>query len=510
MSRIFHGRVSGDRFRPARSLTSADLDPDVQVGDLVSRWNHTFEWDDACIKGKELEKLRWTGDDLCDEVVEFLGKGQGDLLAQLENYTSSNPREKWDLRVERFMDSVEKNPPPSIDSTKGHYSPNFEQPSEPLSLSRGQEVFWKYNVGILTSLIHFSLVGKSVLTINLTQGGFSAPRIIEVLMRTSYLTGSSREVTNRRLFETLQMILDAMTDMTPPSANGFCSVLRVRMLHSQVRIRLRNSSRYDVEKYGVPINQEDLLATLGAFSVACVWSMERMNIRLSEEEKESYIMAWRHIGYYMGIDPAYLERFYYNYHTAEKHLCSTIAHLLEPEFGKPSGMLPLQLLGAISNRPLFGHSLQYHAELSRLLIGDDLANIFQLPRGDHWTQARLWTNLTLIRLQLWFGSWYRPGWERTRVFVMKEISHLTCMWQVGERQGFERTHFGYKMPVGDGTDEMENNNKRKENDPVSVDREHIKEIKRLYYRVVIGEPVLLVMGCVGCAITLTFWNWRRY
>ena len=83
----------------------------------------------------------------------------------------------------------------------------------------------------------------------------------------------------------------------------------------------------------------------------------------------------------MCIQSVHLERFYHNYHTAEKHLCSSIVHLLEPELGKPSGMLELQLLHGITNRPLYGHSLQYHAELSRLLVGDELANIFQLPRG---------------------------------------------------------------------------------------------------------------------------------
>src|SRR5271170_5619926 len=95
--------------------------------------------------------------------------------------------------------------------------------------------------------------------------GFSAPKIIEVLLHTSYLTSSSSALTNRRLFETTQMVLDAMNDMTPSSGIGFRSVLKVRMLHSHVRLRLSRSPNFDTEKLGVPINQEDLLATLGAF-----------------------------------------------------------------------------------------------------------------------------------------------------------------------------------------------------------------------------------------------------
>ena len=319
------------------------------------------------------------------------------------------------------------------------------------------------------------------------------------------------------------MVLDAMNDMTPLSGLGFRSVLRVRMLHSHVRLRLLQSKKYDSDEYGIPINQEDLLATLGAFSVACIWSMERMNIYIAQEDKEACIAAWRHIGYYMGIQSVHLERFYHNYHTAEKHLCSSIAHLLEPERGKPSGMLPLQLLNGITNRPLYGHSLQYHAELSRLLIGDELADIFQLPLGSLGTRVSIWGSLTLMRLELWFGRWYRSGWERERIRLMKEFVDWLVMWQVGKRQAFERTDFGYKVVVmddrngerekvigvngtivADGTIEDTDGNVR-----VQVDRRHIKAFKRRYYLVIVVEPVLLVVGII-CAVGWTVWRWIRF
>jgi len=158
--RIFHGDITGDPWRPAKPITSYDLDPDVKEGDLVSRWNHYFIWDSACSKGKELENLRWTGDDRCDDVVQFLGMGRGDMLAKLEDYMMNNPRENWDPCIERFWQTVERRPPSGIDSSKGMFCPNFEYASQSRTLSRGQEVFWKYISPILTSLLHFSLVGK--------------------------------------------------------------------------------------------------------------------------------------------------------------------------------------------------------------------------------------------------------------------------------------------------------------------------------------------------------------
>lgn len=325
------------------------------------------------------------------------------------------------------------------------------------------------------------------------------------------------------------MILDAMNDMTPSTGIGFRSVIKVRMLHSHVRIRLLQSDKFDKKEYGVPINQEDLLATLGAFSVACIWSMERMKIYISQEDKEAYIAAWRHIGYYMGIQSHHLERLYRDYHTAEKHLCSSIAHLLEPELGQPSGMLPLQLLNGISNRPLYGHSLEYHAELSRLLIGDQLSNVFQLPRGSLRTRAGLWVSVTLMRLELWFGRWYRSGWEKERIRLMKEFVDWLVMWQVGKRHAFERTDFGYKKVVVEEPEDkgVYLNGVRKVNGAngvvkvdlkedhieetdgnvrVQIDRAYIKSLKRRYYRVIVFEPAILVSGVV-CLAGWTIWNW---
>jgi ER-bound oxygenase mpaB/B'/Rubber oxygenase, catalytic domain len=287
------------------------------------------------------------------------------------------------------------------------------------------------------------------------------------------------------------------------------------MLHSQVRLRLLHSSKYDTQSHGIPINQEDLLATLGAFSVACIWTMERMGIYISPDDREANILAWRHIGYYLGIDSALLQRFYANSHTAEMHLCSSITHLLEPRLGEPSGMLPLRLLNGISNRPLYGHSIQYHAELSRLLIGDELADVFQLPRGNLRTRVGLWGTMTMMRLELWFGRWYRAGWERERIRLMKEFVDWLVMWQVGKRQGFERTTFGYKVEVknnnraglSNGTVETEETSEDG-NVKVQIDRAHIKALKRKYYRVIIIEPILLVGGLL-CGFGYTIWYWSQ-
>ncbi len=44
------------------------------------------------------------------------------------------------------------------------------------------------------------------------------------------------------------------------------------------------------------MQSRDLLATLGSFAIAPLWSLRRMGIRLTDEEEHAYIAVWRHIG----------------------------------------------------------------------------------------------------------------------------------------------------------------------------------------------------------------------
>ena len=40
----------------------------------------------------------------------------------------------------------------------------------------------------------------------------------------------------------------------------------------------------------------DLIATLGSFAIAPLWSLRRMGISLTDEEEQAYVATWRHIG----------------------------------------------------------------------------------------------------------------------------------------------------------------------------------------------------------------------
>jgi ER-bound oxygenase mpaB/B'/Rubber oxygenase, catalytic domain len=160
--------------------------------------------------------------------------------------------------------------------------------------SSGQEVFYRYGGATLTGLAYQSLLG-----------GMGANRVVEVLTRTG---GFSVKVARHRLFETTQHILECTRNLESiqPGGAGFASSIRVRLLHAAVRQRIMKLEQsrpgyYNIENYGIPINDLDCIATIGTFSATIIWlSLPRQGLFLRKQEIEDYVALWRLIAYYTG------------------------------------------------------------------------------------------------------------------------------------------------------------------------------------------------------------------
>ncbi|TKA49814.1 hypothetical protein B0A49_11805 [Cryomyces minteri] len=157
-------------------------------------------------------------------------------------------------------------------------------------IEREQDVFYRYGGAALTGLAYQSLLG-----------GMGAARVVETLARTG---GFCTKVARHRLFETTQHILQCTKSLESlkPGGDGFASSIRVRLLHAAVRQRIMKLAKqkpeyYSVEKWGIPINDLDSIATIGTFSATLIWlSFPRQAISLREQEITDYIALWRYIG----------------------------------------------------------------------------------------------------------------------------------------------------------------------------------------------------------------------
>ncbi len=134
---------------------------------------------------------------------------------------------------------------------------------------------------------------------------------------TCYACGDGAEVvrlteelvshTHRRTSETAQFIFDVMgynrpnlhgADSFQPGTDVHHAVMGVRLLHGTVRsyARLRLVSATE------PINQEEMLGTILAFSTVTLRGLHRIGISPTTEEAAAYWHIWAVVGAMLGID----------------------------------------------------------------------------------------------------------------------------------------------------------------------------------------------------------------
>ena len=131
------------------------------------------------------------------------------------------------------------------------------------------------------------------------------------LTATGRLTGADKDPGKivRRLFETSQMVINVMSPGGfLPAGKGIVTVKKVRLYHAAIRSFLLNQQteefKWDVSKYGCPINQEEMAGTLMAFSALVIDGLNKVGAVMTEEEKDAYIHCWNIVGHFIGLDPA--------------------------------------------------------------------------------------------------------------------------------------------------------------------------------------------------------------
>ncbi len=108
----------------------------------------------------------------------------------------------------------------------------------------------------------------------------------------------------RRLVETAQFNAEVsapggLRRMEP----GFATVVRVRLIHAQVRYLLVKTGRWDANLWGAPINQIDMAGANLFFSGLAIDGLRKLGFRFSRDEMEDVVQLWRYCGYLNGIHP---------------------------------------------------------------------------------------------------------------------------------------------------------------------------------------------------------------
>ncbi len=158
----------------------------------------------------------------------------------------------------------------------------------------GQKVFELHGPEVLMVLCCYSLPAS-----------YTAKKGVHVLGQTGRLESHPK----RRLLETTQMVVDAMTpgglvvgDDARNHGKGIRSAQKVRLMHAAIRRLILDAHGQEwIDKYQIPINQEDLAGTLMTFSRVVLDGLERLGAPTTVAQRESYLYTWRALGRVMGV-----------------------------------------------------------------------------------------------------------------------------------------------------------------------------------------------------------------
>ncbi|MCY3982926.1 MAG: oxygenase MpaB family protein [Roseovarius sp.] len=266
-------------------------------------------------------------------------------------------------------------------------------------------------------------------------GGVLVEGFCTNIAKSFFLTGRLRDQGVRRLKQNNRHMLEIfMPGGMARHADGWTHSVRIRLVHAKVRRLLSNSDEWDSDELGVPLCSAHLGFAISAFSARALKHLKKLGASFDVRERESFMAVWRYSGYLMGIPETILFR-------DEKDALEIFetGRLCEPAPSLESISMASAL---VNSAPLFAGLNErrdrrklagYIAQISRALIGNELANELKYPKDS--TFGVLWKFRTLNRIERII--------EYLKLGPLREESNLTTILDVSM---FDEQGISYKMP----------------------------------------------------------------
>ena len=234
----------------------------------------------------------------------------------------------------------------------------------------------------------FRFLGQNSLDI-LTQlsliGGYRFGGPTDLLVATGGLSG---DYTMRRLGETQKwgVALSQPGGMRRGS-EGYAVAVHVRLMHALVNESF--ASRWDVERWGMPINQTDQAATLGLFNGVPLLGCRALGARITRSESRAYMHLWKYVGWLMGVDEQWLLDSEREQHRQNYHVLLVQDDISEAGPKLANAIVDAQQTLHFRRFPAIGRWLARERMLSMLtvLLGPSSMRDLQLPMRPPWAVA---------------------------------------------------------------------------------------------------------------------------
>lgn len=238
---------------------------------VPSRWTTAY-----------LDSMRHQGDPLADGCLA--------ALRQEQAIEHSSTLFKW---LADNQDTLPADAPPAF---RDFLAATHQLPAhaDKERLKRGEEIFMTHAFPIALVLLAKSL-----------PAGYAAPNLTKILC----LSGDLEQHPYKRTLGVLQMLVN-VASVGGFEANGGAMITaqKLRLLHAGVRQIVRRRLPDYEATYGVPVNQEDMLATLMGFSYLVIEGLRQLPASLSTREEDDLFYLWQLFAYLMGIHPEAIPR----------------------------------------------------------------------------------------------------------------------------------------------------------------------------------------------------------
>ncbi len=359
-------------------------------------------------------KARVVDRDAADNYIRHTNIGDPQLDPVMEDISSlSAPDLHRFIRAGMLQEESLRNAPESL----RNFFQNLEDPAwlDHESFRPGVRVFHKYADLLIIAFVSSVLVE-----------GFTT------LIAKSFAITERTATTSRRLQQNLRQLLEIFYPQGMLRENdGWRTSVRVRFVHARIRNLLAKSDEWNHEAWGTPVSAASLGLAISIFSQRLLDYTILLGGRFTTEERKSILSIWRYCGYLMGIPETILYA-----DGAEAKRIYQIAYLCEPPPDDDSVTMANALIssipgvGKIESPVEQRKALDLAYRLSRSLLGNELANIYQFPKTSTFGMLYLFRMKQII----------------VKLFKAEKLTRMENFSQLLNVSIFDRSGLSYEMP----------------------------------------------------------------
>ncbi len=158
---------------------------------------------------------------------------------------------------------------------------------------RGARVYRRFGRNASDVLLQLGLIG-----------GYRFGGPVDLLAQTGGLRAATAK---RRLGETQTWAIAVGQDGGMGRfGDGWKLTVHVRLMHALVNDSFERNGRWDIERWGLPINQADLASTLNLFSGALMMGVRALGVPINRADAHALMHLWRYVGWLIGVDDDWL------------------------------------------------------------------------------------------------------------------------------------------------------------------------------------------------------------